>query len=82
MPRYHFHLLLIATVILFDLLFVFWAVRQYRLADEGTPLAMAVGTALVTLGLLISLVRFNRNQAVLRHLLGTHARDRRGPAHG
>ena len=70
MFRHHFHRLLIGAVIVFDLLFLFWAVRS----ADATTLAMAVGSAVVTVALLVCLVRFNRNSAVLRHLLSTHGR--------
>lgn len=74
MRGHHFHRLLIGAVIIFELLFLFWAVREYRATADATPLAMAVGSAIVTVVLAICLVRFNRNHAVLRHLLSTHGR--------
>ena len=70
MMRHHLHRLLIGAVIVFDVMFLFWAVRT----ADATTLAMAVGSAVVTVGLLICLVRFNRNHAVLRHMLAIHGR--------
>jgi len=74
--------LLISAVILFDLLLVFWAARQYSSAAEVTPLAMAVGSVVVTVVLLVCLVRFNRNQALFRHMLSVHNRNDHAEANG
>ena len=75
MFRNNLNRLLIAAVIIFDLLLVFWAARQYSAAAEVTPLAMALGSVAVTVALLVCLVRFNRNQALFRHMLTIHSRN-------
>ncbi len=69
MSLYSFHRVLIAAAILFDFGFTFWAVRQYRMDDQMINLVMAIGSSVVTLGLIAYLVYFNRNLAVHRHMI-------------
>jgi len=77
MSLYHFHRVLITAAILFDFFFTFWAIRQYQ-AEDGVAmdLAMAIGSSVATVGLIVYLVYFNRNLAVLRHVI--HERNAQG----
>ena len=75
MFRDNLNRLLIGAVIIFDFLLLFWAVRQYGATAEAIPLAMVVGSVVVTFALLVRLVRFNRNHAVIRHLLTTQGQS-------
>lgn len=69
MDLYSFHRVLISAAILFDFLFTFWAVRQWRVDSDPMMLVMAVGSSVVTITLVAYLVYFNRSLAVLRHTL-------------
>jgi len=76
MSLYNFHRVLIAAAILFDFLFTFWAIREYRFADEGKTalLLTAIGSSIFTIALIAYLVYFNRNLAVFRHELAERQR--------
>jgi uncharacterized membrane protein len=70
MSLYHFHRVLITAAILFDFFFTFWAIRQYQAPDGAAmDLVMAIGSSVVTVALVAYLVYFNRNLAVLRHVI-------------
>ncbi len=69
MALYNFHRVLIAVAILFDFGFTFWTIRQYNLTGDAIQLVLAVGSSVVTVGLVVYLVYFNRNLSVLRHIL-------------
>ncbi len=74
MALYNFHRVLISAAILFDFFFTFWALREYRQTADGMQLAMAIGSSIVTVAMVAYLVYFNRNLAVMRHVL--EGRDR------
>jgi hypothetical protein len=78
MSLYNFHRVLISAAILFDFGFTFWALREYQRTGDQLQLFMAIGTSVVTVLLVAYLVYFNRNLAVMRHILG----DRPMPARG
>jgi uncharacterized membrane protein len=69
MALYNFHRVLIAIAIVFDFLFTFWALRQWRLTSDSILLVTAVASSVVTIGLIAYLVYFNRNLSLLRHIV-------------
>lgn len=75
MALYNFHRVLIAAAILFDFMFTFWAVRQYSLDKEPIQLIMAIGSSILTVGLVAYLVYFNRSLAMVRHVLAGRRRE-------
>ena len=75
MSLYYFHRVLITAAVLFDFFFTFWAVRQYRLNDQMIDLVMAIGSSVVTIGLVAYLVYFNRNLTIHRHLMAVRQGD-------
>jgi len=73
MSLYNFHRVLIGATILFDLFFTFWAIRQYRLSEESINLVLAIGSSVISMGLVVYLVYFNRNLAMVRHILANQS---------
>ncbi len=69
MSLYNFHRVLIAAAIAFDFVLTLWAIREYRAAEEGqgVMLLVAIGSSIISIGLVAYLVYFNRNLAMLRH---------------
>jgi hypothetical protein len=66
---YNFHRVLITASILFDFFFTWWSLRRYFDTSDVTQLVMAIASTVVTVALVVYLVYFNRNLAVLRHAL-------------
>lgn len=69
MSLYNFHRVLIGAAILFDIFFTFWAYGRYRDSGDQVQLVMAVASSIVTAGLVVYLVYFNRNLHVMRHIV-------------
>lgn len=66
MALYNFHRVLISCAVLFDFFFTLWSIRQWNLDGRAVNLVMAVASSLVTIGLVVYLIYFNRHLMVLR----------------
>jgi hypothetical protein len=55
-----FHRFLIATAILFSIGFAVWAFARFRSAGGATPLALAIGFAVIAIALIVYLKNLNR----------------------
>ena len=71
MALYNFHRVLIATVVLFAIGFGLYCVRNYENTGDVVQLVMLVVLSIVTVGLVGSLIYFNKNLTVLRPMLTT-----------
>lgn len=60
MALVHFHRALIVASILFDVWFSYWCWGAYRLSDDGTYLALLIGSTVAMVGFVAYLVYFNR----------------------
>lgn len=69
MSLYNFHRVLIGATILFNFLFIFWAIRQFRATDDIINLVMATGSLVISVAMVVYLVYFSRNLALTRHVL-------------
>ena len=68
MSLYHFHRVLIAAAILFDLYFSLYCYRRYSETGELQQLYMLIGSSLITVALVIYLVLFNKKMQMLSRL--------------
>ena len=71
MALYNFHRVLISAAILFDLAFSFWCFRLWRDSGEVVQLVMMVGSSVITIGLIMYLLYFNKSLVTLRKALST-----------
>ncbi len=64
MALYNFHRVLISIYILFDLFFTLLCVRRYLDGAGTIQLVMGIGSSVVTVGLILYLVNFNRRMRI------------------
>ena len=79
MSLYNFHRVLIGAAIVFDFFFTFWSIRQWRESGDAAMLVMAIASSIVSIALIAYLVYFNRNLAVMRHVLSSRQGANGGP---
>jgi hypothetical protein len=77
MALYAFHRILIAAAILFDFVFTVFCIRKFNRNGDVWELAWGIASSVLTVGLVVYLVYFNRKTAALRIALA--ARDRLCP---
>ena len=64
MALFNFHRVLISGYILFDLFFTLLCVRRWLDGAGSIQIVMGVGSSVITLGLIVYLVNFNRRMRI------------------
>ncbi len=72
-----FHRVLIVASIGFDVFFTLFCVRKYNVTGDAWELVMAGASSLLTVGLIVYLIYFNKKTRAIRLLMA--ARDRMCP---
>jgi len=67
MALYHFHRVLIAASIVFDVWFSYWCWQAWARTQEGTYIALMIGSTVLVAVMVVYLVYFNRKTRQLRH---------------
>lgn len=77
MAAFALHQLIMATALVLDFAFMFWAIRRYTVTGESMLLCGAIVSTFVTITLVSYLVYFNRRIALINHLCHTRCEDHR-----
>ena len=71
MAAFALHQIIVATALILDFLFAFWALRRFANTGDNVLLCGAIGSAFITVTLVSYLVYFNRRLALINHLCST-----------
>ncbi len=71
MAAFALHQLIVATALILDFAFMFWALRRYAATGESMLLCGAIGSTFLTVIMVSYLVYFNRRMALINHLCHT-----------
>lgn len=75
MALFHFHRILVAAAILFDVAYTFFSINRWQKLGHTSDLVMAVVSTLITIAFIAYLIRFNKKMRRWQAEGGIHPPD-------